>query len=737
MRPATPNDCGAPWNAKRTQRGPRPAIWAASGVLLGLAWSTLLVQAGSLGLPADLWRREGDQPESEYGTVLGGGGDLNGDGFADLVIGEPAHRDAMDRAMGRVLIFFGGASGLSKQPSQVLAGSEEGARFGASVAILGDINGDRIDDLAVGSPAYDGGISDQGRVDVFLGQPNGIRLEPATRVLGQVLDMRLGRVFRVGDLNGDGFADLAAHSEAGNAPPTAIGVLSVHLGSPTGLVEKAVWQRRGTQKTEHYGEATAGVGDVNGDGFGDLVVGTMLFDGESENEGRVEIFYGHREGLQAQPEWSASHRSVDGRFRITGEEQRFGSAVASAGDLNGDGLPEVVVGGSHISQEDQWEGRAFVWWGARGALSPTFQWSAESNENAGHFGTGVAGIGDVNGDGLGDLLVSGRTLDHGEVNEGVLAVYYGNRQGLPTLPSWSAESDERGAELGTVVQALGDVNGDGLADFAAGARYHERQGKAVGEVRVYWGHRGGLPGSSGWSPELALGEVAQRAVRKWLHTAGWRFPVLALSAVVGVVCLTAYLVAAHRRTRRQIEQVRSRLHDFVGSELAGLPQHPLPMPPLADELRATVWAAKEDSPTVAGLIGFLADWSWRFAQENRIQLRLDLPRERVRAQRMDFEVAEAFQAHVRTALHLAVGDAQVTSIELIIRAKRRWLDVEVRLKDERISGRRIPGTKPETPPAWEPVREALESLGGTLSINRTSQGESAFRASSRLRPGST
>lgn len=712
------------------------------GVGRGVGWFRLVLTAwvfsawaASSGAPRGPWRREGGQPEAGYGTVLAGGGDLNGDGFADLVIGEPGYRDALGRGIGRVLIFHGHAEGLPAEPSQTLLGFEAGGRFGASVAIPGDLDGDGLADLAVGSPSYAADIPGQGRVDIFLGRREGLRPEPATSLFGRSLDMGLGQVSRAGDINGDGFADLAVFGEAGSVPPTGIGALWLHLGSATGLVSEAVWHRRGTQKTERYGSAAAGAGDVNGDGRSDFLVGTMLFDGEFENEGRAELFYGRRDGLAAEADWRATDRSVDARFRVSGEEQRFGSAVGAAGDLNGDGLGDIVIGGSHLSQEDEWEGRVLVWWGAREGLSPKFPWSAEGNEIAGHLGTSVTGIGDVNGDGLDDLLVTGRTLDHGEVNEGVLAVYYGSRQGLPAFPSWTAESDERGAELGTVAEALGDVNGDGLADFAAGARYHERNGQAVGEVRVYWGRRGGLAGSSGWSPELGITEKARRGARRWLHAAGWRFPAFAFVAVIGVVGMAARLLAAHRRTRRQIEQVRSRLHDFVGAELAGVPRQQLPMPQLADELRAAVWAAKEDSPTVAGLIGFLADWSWRFAQEHGISLRLDLPREQVQAQRMDFEVAEAFQAQVRTALHLGVDTMKAGRIELAIRSDRRWLEVEVRLLDGATAPTE-PGRNHDRGGPWLPVREALHPLGGELSILVEGATRTTVRARSPLRPGS-
>ena len=134
---------------------------------------------------------------------------------------------------------------------------------------------------------------------------------------------------------------------------------------------------------------------------------------------------------------------------------------------------------------------------------------------------------------------------------------------------------------------------------------------------------------------------------------------------------------ARRRARLQIRELRTRLHDFGGSEFAGQIRPGRRLPDFAEELRATVWTLKQDAPTVVGLIGFLTDWAWRYAQEYQVTLRLKLPVQAVRPRPVDFEVAEAFQAHVRVAMSHLVEHLGARALDLVIAQDGRILKVEV------------------------------------------------------------
>src|SRR6266850_2195955 len=154
------------------------------------------------------------------------------------------------------------------------------------------------------------------------------------------------------------------------------------------------WTVYGDQFDERFGASVAGAGDVNGDGFADIIVGAPLYDDLVVDNGRAYVFLGSSTGLGLQPAWTAG---------INQANARFGSAVASAGDVNGDGIKDVIVGAPlYDNGQNADEGRAFVYFGSFAGLSSTPNWSAGSGLFSSGFGTSVAAAGDVNGDGFGE-----------------------------------------------------------------------------------------------------------------------------------------------------------------------------------------------------------------------------------------------------------------------------------------------------------------------------------------------
>jgi len=119
----------------------------------------------------------------------------------------------------------------------------------------------------------------------------------------------------------------------------------------------------------------------------------------------------------------------------------FGNAVATAGDVNGDGYSDVIVAAENYDNGETDEGRAFVYLGSASGLSFTPAWTAESNQALANFGYNVATAGDVNGDGYSDVLVGSSLYDNGETNEGRAYLYLGSPSGLGLTPAWTAEGD--------------------------------------------------------------------------------------------------------------------------------------------------------------------------------------------------------------------------------------------------------------------------------------------------------
>jgi hypothetical protein len=166
-----------------------------------------------------------------------------------------------------------------------------------------------------------------------------------------------------------------------------------------------------------FGISVATAGDVNGDGFSDVIVGAYLYDNGQTNEGQAFVYHGSAVGLSTTAAWTGESNQADALFGIS---------VATAGDVNGDGFSDVIVGAWAFDNPHTDEGRAFVYHGSAAGLSITLAWTSESDQAFALFGISVATAGDVNGDGFSDAIVGAHRFDNGELDEGRAFVYYGN-----------------------------------------------------------------------------------------------------------------------------------------------------------------------------------------------------------------------------------------------------------------------------------------------------------------------
>jgi hypothetical protein len=248
------------------------------------------------------------------------------------------------------------------------------------------------------------------------------------------------------------------------------------------------WTAESNQANAEFGYSVASAGDVNGDGFSDVIVGAPLFDNGETDEGRAFVYHGSASGLSTTPNWTAESNQVNALF---------GNSVASAGDVNGDGFSDVIVGAWLFDNGETDEGRAFVYHGSASGLSTTPNWTAESNQALAWFGFSVASAGDVNGDGFSDVIVGAYLFDNGETNEGRAFVYHGSANGVnngvpgtPANAAWTAESNQANAQFGSSVASAGDVNGDGFSDVIVGAYWFDNGQTDEGAAFVYYGNGG-------------------------------------------------------------------------------------------------------------------------------------------------------------------------------------------------------------------------------------------------------
>ncbi len=346
------------------------------------------------------------------------------------------------------------ASGTFVQPVHLLQmfhgpTTGKGAFFGWAVSELRDVNGDGVTDVVAGE--VDGGSKMRGRVWVYSGRT------------GRLLFRRSGRageqsgyaIADAGDVNGDGVPDVIS-----GAPGQADDIGHAYVYS--GATGTTIARLRGHRHGDAFGDAVAGAGDVNGDGVPDLLVGAP---GNGKTPGHAYVISGR------------THRVI----RVLTAHRRgdlFGDGTARAGDLDGDGVDDVIVGASGMSPG---HGSAYVYSGRTGTR--LFRIRGERGNAAfGQFF--VAGVGDLNGDGVPDVYVGDYGANNAGQAGGFAAVYSGVDGSR--LHAWRGAAGE-GMGPG---RSAGDVNGDGVPDIIVGNYTSSDGAPAAGKVQVFSGATG-------------------------------------------------------------------------------------------------------------------------------------------------------------------------------------------------------------------------------------------------------
>jgi FG-GAP repeat/FlgD Ig-like domain len=423
--------------------------------------------------PTPSWTAESDQTGAEFGYSVSTAGDVNGDGYGDVIIGAPMY-DPVLLARGAAFAYLGTPSGISISPAWTATGEQSGADFGYSVSTAGDVNGDGYDDVIVGAWLQDNGETDEGRTFLYLGSSSGISTTPFWRAESDQTCAWFGHsVSTAGDVNGDGYDDVIVGAYGYRIVNFDDGRAYVYLGSPSGLSTTPAWTVDSDQTHAALGYSVSTAGDVNGDGFDDVVVGAPFYDNGESNEGRAFVYLGSSAGLSPTPAWVAeSNQGTAG----------FGIAV-SAGDVNGDGYSDVTVGAWQYANG----GGAFVYLGSPSGLSMTPAWTAVSPVAVALFGARVSARGDWNGDGNHDVIVGAPVLSGDQTQEGAAFVYPGSVSGPSLQPHWTAEGNQESSRFGSSVSIAGDVNADGYDEILVGAWSYDNGQTNEGRAFAYLG----------------------------------------------------------------------------------------------------------------------------------------------------------------------------------------------------------------------------------------------------------
>jgi hypothetical protein len=348
---------------------------------------------------------------------------------------------------GRADLYFGSATGVPATASVTLSPPDPLGRFGAAIANA-DVDGDGFVDLIVSAPWVG---ANNGRVYVYRGGSTGVASTPTTTLSGPD---GAGNTFglalnNAGDVNGDGYADIVvgAYQYMSNT-----GRAYLFFGSATGLaLTPSAFFDSPVGANGQFGFSVTGGGDLNGDGFADVVISARY---ASTGVGRAFAYYGGASGPATTP--SVTFNAPDLA------DSWFGSSVAIVGDLDGDGVVDLGIGAYHLNT---FNGRAYVYSGSATAFSPTPTHTLDPPELAGGFGWSITG-GDVTNDGFSDIVVGAITANGAA---GRAHVYAGALGGLASAPTVTL--DGPGGANGNFASSMafaGDVNGDQRGDLVVG-----------------------------------------------------------------------------------------------------------------------------------------------------------------------------------------------------------------------------------------------------------------------------
>jgi len=360
----------------------------------------------------------GEDDNDEAGSSLSGGGDVNGDGFDDILVGAYLNGQGGNSA-GKTYLIFGRSTGWSKDVNLSNAdasfiGERNGEYSGRSVSIAGDINGDGYDDIIIGADGNKQGGDYAGKVYLIFGGVSGWKRDTmlydlSASFLGEIMDDNAGSmVSGAGDVNGDGFDDvlIGTPKKGGSAGKTYL-----IFGKKTGWnnnVDLSLSDASfiGENANSFSGIALSGGGDVNGDGFDDILIGAAFNDQGSKDSGKTYLIFGKASGWLRDMDLS----NADAAFYGEAEEDASGISVSNLGNVNGDGYDDILIGAYHNSAGGRYSGQTYLIYGKETGWNTEHSLSSANASFIGEkggdkLGTSVSGAGDVNGDGFDDILI--------------------------------------------------------------------------------------------------------------------------------------------------------------------------------------------------------------------------------------------------------------------------------------------------------------------------------------------
>ena len=319
---------------------------------------------------------------------------------------------------------------------------QSSCKYSKSLSGAGDVNQDGYEDIAVGAYIYDNGQSNEGRLYLYYGSSTGVIKTAAWTFECDQASAQLGFDLKAGkDINNDGYPDLIASANLFDNGQTDEGKVYMFLGSATGFSSTPTWTYESNNATATLGNSIDFAGDVNNDGYEDVIVGAMNYD-MAVNEGKVFVFYGNASGLPATPNWE-KFGFASSRF--------MGTLVSAAGDVNNDGFDDVAI----VEKISTATHRIYLFNGSAAGLSATYTWNKDVPQKPFDIESG-----DLNNDGYTDLLI-GCPDDL----KGSVFCYNGTATGISTVLSWKKTGSLTSSKFGYSIE-ITDLTNDGYNDLA-------------------------------------------------------------------------------------------------------------------------------------------------------------------------------------------------------------------------------------------------------------------------------
>lgn len=378
---------------------------------------------------------------------------------------------------GKVWVYYGSSTGLETTAAWEKTGQQQSCRYGYDIDGNLDVNNDGYDDILVSAPLWSGGENQEGIIYLYLGSANGLTTYPVWYTSGNSAAYKLGsNIEGIGDVNGDGYDDIMANVQNYNVDFSYQDAVFIYYsnGSEFSYTPDLIIKSR-----EQYGmtgRSAQKAGDLNNDGYDDLALGTKYENPSNYNRYQIlDVYFGSSGGLDTTNKMTKRFPTFTGNFDNV--------RIAGDGDINNDGIDDLIIGETSKNNN---QGIIYGMHGSNGSLDTTVDWTVTNDQVLDYFSFSVTMAADVNNDGYSDIIVGARNYENNAgINTGAAFAYLGNPGGIDTTEAWKTIGQKKHSFYGTSVAAA-DVNGDNCSDVIIGAP-NQINTQYQGAVYVYHG----------------------------------------------------------------------------------------------------------------------------------------------------------------------------------------------------------------------------------------------------------